>query len=262
MDLGLYTTVYWIVFVFIYGALFGSFLNSCIYRLARGESIATPRSHCPLCGTPIFWYDNVPILSYILLRGRCRQCRKPISLQYPLVEAGTALMALAVWFKNGLSTAFLTDFIFLFILLGIAVIDARNYIIPDLFSLGGAALGLVFSLLPEGLSPGQSVAGLLLGGGVLFLVAFLGERIFNKEAMGGGDIKMMAMIGAFLGWKGVAFTLFTGSLTGSLVFGFINYALGKKKLVPFGVFLALGGALYVFLGEKLIRGYLELFIFK
>lgn len=259
MDMGLYTKVYYTVFTLVIGSIFGSFLNVWIYRLARGESVVTPRSHCPQCGYPIQWHDNLPVLSYFLLRGRCRNCRAPISIQYPLVEAACAGLAFILWLKNGYGAALLIDFTFLFLLLGIAVTDARSYIIPDLFTLGGMLAGLLFSLLPGGITPLQSVVGLLAGGVSFYLVALAGELIFKKEAMGGGDVKMMAMVGAFLGWPGVVFTVFTGSLAGSLIFGWINYVMRKKVLVPFGVFLSLGGALYVFFGTRLIGWYLGFF---
>jgi len=257
MDFQLFTFIY----LGILGAMAGSFLNVCIHRLPRGESIVTPRSRCPNCSTLIRWYDNIPLLSFILLRGRCRSCGEPISWQYPLVEAAAAGVVLAAYLKNGLGVAFLGEAVFLLLLVGIAITDARSYTIPDFFSLGGSAAGVAFSLLPGGMTPAASLVGLLVGGGLLYLVALLGEMVFKKEAMGGGDVKMMAMVGAFLGWPGVVFTIFVSSLAGSLIFGWINYVLGKKKLVPFGVFLSLGAGIYVFIGPALIGWYLSFFDF-
>lgn len=247
------------IFLGILGAMVGSFLNVCIYRLPQGESLVVPRSRCPRCGTPIHWYDNIPLVSFIILRGKCRACGGPISLQYPLVEAAGAGLMVIVYFKVGLSFDLLEDATLLFILLGIAVTDTRAYTIPDGFSLSGIVLGLLLCFLPGGITPLESVVGLLVGGVSLYLVALVGEFIFKKEAMGGGDVKMLAMIGAFLGWPGVLFTLFVGSLAGSLVFGWINFVLRKKKLVPFGLFLAIGAGIYTFAGPELIAWYLSLF---
>lgn len=255
MDIRLATAI----FLGILGSMAGSFLNVCIYRLPQGGSLVVPRSRCPRCGTPIHWYDNIPLVSFIILRGKCRACGGPISLQYPLVEAAGAGLMVIVYFKVGLSFDLLEDATLLFILLGIAVSDARTYTIPDGFSLSGIVLGLMLCFLPGGITPLESVVGLLVGGGSLYLVALLGEYIFKKEAMGGGDVKMLAMIGAFLGWPGVLFTLFVGSLIGSFIFGWINFVLRKKKLVPFGLFLAIGAGIYTFAGPELIAWYLSFF---
>ena len=243
----------------VLGAMLGSFLNVWIHRLPRGESIVFPRSRCPSCGALIRWYDNVPIISFFWLRGRCRDCRAPISLQYPLVEAAFALLTVAVFLLAGPGLDFPVNLCLIFVLTGIAITDLRTYTIPDLFSLGGLAAGLALSFLPGGIAPLQSLAGLLIGGGSLYLVALAGEWIFKKEAMGGGDVKMLAMIGAFLGWPGVLFTLFVGSLAGSLVYGTVNYIFRIKKLVPLGLFLALGAGVYVFAGQRIIHWYLSFF---
>ena len=255
MDIRLATAI----FLGILGSMAGSFLNVCIYRLPQDKSIVVPRSRCLRCGTPIRWYDNIPLVSFIILRGKCRTCGGPISLQYPLVEAAGAGLMVIVYFKVGLSFDLLEDATLLFILLGIAVTDTRTYTIPDGLSLSGIVLGLLLCFLPGGITPLESVVGLLVGGGSLYLVALVGEFIFNKEAMGGGDVKMLAMIGAFLGWPGVLFTLFVGSLIGSFIFGWINFVLRKKKLVPFGLFLAIGAGIYTFAGPELIAWYLWLF---
>ena len=247
------------VYLGILGAMAGSFLNVCIFRLPEGGSIVFPGSHCRHCGASVHWYDNIPLASFIVLRGKCRACGGPISLQYPLVEAAGAGLMVIVYFKAGLSFDLLEDATLLFILLGIAVTDARTYTIPDGFSLSGIVLGLLLCFLPGGITPLESVVGLLVGGGSLYLVALVGEFIFKKEAMGGGDVKMLAMIGAFSGWPGVLFTLFVGSLIGSFIFGWINFVLRKKKLVPFGLFLAIGAGIYTFAGPELIAWYLSLF---
>jgi leader peptidase (prepilin peptidase) / N-methyltransferase len=248
-----------LLIIALLGAMLGSFLNVCIYRLPRGESVVTPRSHCPGCGAMIRWYDNLPLASWLVLRGRCRDCGAPISVRYPLIEVACALLAVAAFLKAGLTWESLESFLLLYLLLGIAVTDSASYLIPDSFSLGGLAAGLALSFLPGGITPLQSLIGVLAGGGVLYLAAWLGELILRREAMGGGDIKMLGMIGAFLGWPGVLFTLFVGSLAGTLVYGWINYVRGKSRLVPFGVFLALGAGLYVFFGRQLISWYWSLF---
>ena len=247
------------VYAAVIGSMFGSFLNVLIYRLPRGESIVTPRSHCTECGAPVRFYDNIPVISYLILQGRCRNCRAGISFQYPLVEAGCAVLAVAAYLNGASMALFISDSVFLILLLGSAVTDLRSYHIPDTFSLGGLVLGLAFSFLPSGVSPLESVIGLLIGGGSLYLVGLVGEFILRREAMGGGDVKMMAMVGAFTGWPGALFTIFVGSLVGSLIFGWINYVLKREKLVPFGIFLALGAGIYVFFGQWLIEWYLEFF---
>ena len=247
------------VYLGILGAMAGSFLNVCIFRLPEGGSIVFPGSHCRHCGASVHWYDNIPLASFIVLRGKCRACGGPISIQYPLVEAAGAALLVMVYFRVGLSFDLIEDATLLFILLGIALTDLRTYTIPDGFSLGGIGLGLLFSFIPGGITPLQSALGLLVGGGTLFLIALLGGLVFKKEAMGGGDVKMLAMIGAFLGWPGVVFALFVGSLTGSFIFGWINFVMRKKKLVPFGLFMAIGAGVYTFAGPELIAWYFSFF---
>jgi leader peptidase (prepilin peptidase)/N-methyltransferase len=242
------------------GALIGSFLNVCILRWGADpkESIITPRSHCPRCGKGLAWYENVPILSWVLLRARCGGCGEPISIMYPLIELATAaLWGYMVW-RYGLSVEALRGAVFGTILLGIAMTDARNYIIPDEFTWGGLVLALLFSVATgwQGLTTALLGAG--VGFGLLWIVGYMGTLVFKQDAMGGGDIKMMAMVGAFLGWQGVLLTIFLGALAGSLVFVPLLLA-GQKKLVPFGIFLSIGAAISYELGAPIIgwyRGYL------
>jgi leader peptidase (prepilin peptidase)/N-methyltransferase len=238
------------------GALIGSFLNVCILRWGAEpkESIVSPRSHCTRCGKGLAWYENVPVLSWVLLRARCRGCGEPISIMYPLIELVTAgLWAYMVW-RHGLTLEALRGAVFGTILLGIAMTDARNYIIPDEFTWGGLALGLLFSL--GGGWPGLATAlvGAAVGFGLLWLVGSIGTWWFKEDAMGGGDIKMMAMVGAFLGWQGVLLTIFLGALAGSLIFVPLLLA-GQKKLVPFGIFLSIGAAVTYAIGGALISWY-------
>ncbi len=238
----------------LFGAIFGSFLNVLILRLPADESIAYPGSHCPKCKHAISWYDNIPVLSWLILGGKCRYCKDEISIQYPLIELTVSFFwAAAVW-HYGVGLHALTAAFFGTILLGIALTDARHYLIPDEYTWGGLVLGLLLSLRGglDGLI--EAAIGAAVGFGLLYLVAVIGEKLFRKEAMGGGDIKMMAMVGAFVGWKGVLLTIFGGSLLGTLVF--VPLSLKEKRLVPFGVFLAAAAAIVFVVGEDLIEWYM------
>lgn len=259
--------IFVIAYATLLGAVLGSFLNVCVHRWPRDESVVKPRSRCPACGNAIAWYDNVPVLSWLLLRGRCRHCGNRISVRYPLVE----LIVAAIWGASAFVAVQAADAspagaglaalgeaariaLFLTILLGIALTDAEHYIIPDEFSLGGLVLGALLAFLPGGITPLEAGIGAVVGFGVLWLVAVLGEAAFRKPAMGGGDIKMMAMIGAFLGWGGALLTIFLGALVGTLVF--VPIAWKTDRLVPFGLFLALGAAIAFYLGDPLVEWYL------
>ena len=244
----------------IFGALIGSFLNVCIFRLPKEESIVWPGSHCPHCKKPIKGYDNVPIISYILLKGRCRECRSPISAQYPLVEGVTALGSLFLMMRFGPSLSYLVYFVFVASLIVITVIDLYHQIIPDVISLPGIGVGLLASLIIPQITFLNSMIGILLGGGSLFLVATVYQWLFKREGMGGGDVKLLAMIGAFLGWKSVILTILLSSLIGSVTGILIMVLKGKdfKYAIPFGPFLSLGAVISLFYGENLIRWYLYL----
>ncbi|HJR15271.1 MAG TPA: prepilin peptidase [Gemmatimonadales bacterium] len=233
-----------IAFGALLGALLGSFLNVCILRWGAEpkESIISPRSHCPRCAKGLAWYENVPILSWLLLRARCRGCGEPISIMYPLVELATAgIWTYMIW-RHGITVEALRGAAFGTILLGIAMTDARQYIIPDEFTWGGLVIGLLFSLAAGLAGLGAALLGAAVGFGLLWLVGTVGTWVFKEDAMGGGDIKMMAMVGAFLGWQGVLLTIFLGALAGSLVFVPLQLV-GQKKLVPFGIFLSIGAAI-------------------
>jgi len=250
----------WYIASVIFGGLIGSFLNVCICRLPRGESIVWPGSHCPHCQKPIRFYDNIPLLSYFLLRGKCRYCKGPISIQYPLVEGVTVLSSLLLIMKFGLSLSFLFYFAFISALTVVTVIDLYHQIIPDVISLPGIGVGLLASLLIPELTFWNSLIGILLGGGSLFMVATLYQWFFKREGMGGGDVKLLAMIGAFLGWKAVILTILLSSLIGSITGIVIMVLKGKnfKYAIPFGPFLSLGAVISLFYGERLIRWYLYL----
>ena len=245
--------VFFLVYAAVLGASVGSFLNVCVSRLPRGESLIRPLSRCPGCGGHIAWYDNIPIVSWLLLRGRCRQCRTSISIQYPAVELLTAMIWVGMALLFGPTWKSLQGAILFSLLFAISLIDARHYLIPDALSLGGLGAGLALSLLPGPPSILTSLIGAALGFGVLLAVGVLGEWIFKKPAMGGGDIKMMAMVGAFLGPAGAMLTIFLGALAGTLIFAPIS--LKTKKEVPFGVFLGLGAAIAFLFGGALVDWY-------
>lgn len=245
--------IVFLVYAGVLGASVGSFLNVCLARLPAGESLVRPRSKCPACGASIAWYDNIPLLSWLLLRGRCRQCRQTISVLYPAVELVTAAIWVGMALHYGPTWQALQGSVLFSLLLTISIIDARHYLIPDAISLGGLGAGLALSLLPGPPSLLTSVLGAALGFGVLLIVGLLGEWVFKKPAMGGGDIKMMAMVGAFLGPAGAMLTIFLGALAGTLVFAPIS--LKTKKEVPFGVFLGLGAAIAFLFGDWLVEWY-------
>lgn len=236
------------------GLALGSFLNVCAIRWPQDESVVSPPSTCPGCDARIRWRDNLPVLSWILLRGRCRSCGEPISVQYPLVELATGLIWAGMVLFYGLDWEALRGGLFLTILLGIAVSDARYYIIPDQFTLGGAVAGFALAFVAPAITWVDSLVGALSGFLLLWFVAWAGEKIFGKEAMGGGDIKMMLLIGAFLGGWQMALSLFLGAVLGAVIFGPIS--LKTDKLVPFGIFLAAGAAVTYVWGDPLIDWYL------
>lgn len=247
-----------IIISIIFGAMVGSFLNVCIFRLPKEESIVWPGSHCPQCNKPIKFYDNIPLISYLLLRGKCRNCKKPISFQYPLVEGITALCSLCLFIKYGPSLSYLFFFAFVAALIVITVIDLYHQIIPDVISLPGIGVGLIASFILPQITFFNSLIGVLLGGGSLFIVGTLYQWIFKREGMGGGDVKLLAMIGAFLGWKAVILTILLSSLIGSITGIIIMVLKGKdfKYAIPFGPFLSLGAVISLFYGEEIIRWYL------
>ena len=332
----------------LFGAILGSFLNVVVYRLPRNESVVTPRSRCPKCGTMVSWYDNVPVLSWLVLRGRCRHCGNPISIQYPLVEAAVALTWALSFYYLGVSWEALSAAVFITLLLGILLTDAQHFIIPDELSLGGLAVGMTFAIMSDAfalpvraglvalylvtaglyfvserrvarqaaaLPPGHRLpaahptydlvvllpvvvvwlghyllqrlqgatvysastvgfacTGALTGFGLLWLVKAAGNTALRRgwiggqeitetlgadepvSAMGGGDLKMMAMIGSFLGWRGVILTIFLGALTGTVVY--LPFLFRQKKpLVPFGIYLALGAFVTLLAGTRLAAWY-------
>ncbi|HEB74995.1 MAG TPA: prepilin peptidase [Nitrospirae bacterium] len=248
--------------VLTFGLVIGSFLNVCIYRLPRKLSVVRPASHCPSCGRALKPWDNIPVISYLLLRGRCRYCSARISPRYPLVELLNGLGYMLVLWRFGLGLDAVVYMVYFSTLIVITFIDLDFQIIPDAVTLPGAAAALVLGVFlvsdpfdrGSGLGPAQSVTGLFLGGGLFYAVAVL-----SRGGMGGGDIKMMAMVGALTGWKGVLLTTFLGSLTGSIVgLGLMIFkGKGRKTKIPFGPFLALGSAVSVLWGQELLKLYMR-----
>lgn len=248
------------VLAFVFGAVVGSFLNVCIYRLPEEKSIVFPPSACPACGCSIRWFDNIPIVSFIVLRGRCRGCGAAISRQYPLVELINGLLTLFLFFRCGPTLTFAVLFVFCSALVVITFIDLAHQIIPDVISLPGIAVGFLCSFLLPWLGWRNSLVGILAGGGSLLLVAYGYHLFTGKEGMGGGDIKLLAMMGAFLGWRSVPFIIFTASLVGSVIGITIMLVLKKdsKLAIPFGPFLAIGALTYIFFGRQVIHWYFSL----
>ena len=238
----------------LFGAIFGSFLNVCILRLPAEQSVVRPASRCPKCGYELRWVDNIPIFSWLVLGGKCRSCRAPISVQYPLIELVTGVVWAGFTWWLGPSLELFRGAVLFTLLLGIAMTDAREYIIPDEFSVGGLIAGVAFALPGGYRTIGEALLGAAVGFVLLYAVAVGGKALFKEEAMGGGDIKMMAMVGAFTGWTGVLLTIFLGSLLGTLIFVPLA-VIGKKKLVPFGVFLALGAAVSYLWGPAIVSWY-------
>ncbi len=242
-----------IPFVIVLGLIWGSFFNVCIVRLPEDKSLI-PGSRCPKCLKPIPWYLNIPVLGYLALLGKCRACKASISIQYPLVELATAALYLWIYLQFGMGIQFLSYSIFLSLLLVISVIDLYHQIIPDELSLPGIVIGFVFALLTKDLTWKDSLMGILFGGGIFLGIALLYERLAHREGLGGGDVKLLAMIGAWLGIKSLLPVIIVSSALGSIV-GLSIMALQRKSFksaIPFGPFLAMGGVAYLFWGKLIL----------
>lgn len=240
-----------------FGLIWGSFFNVCILRIPEDESLVTTRSHCPKCGDPIPWYLNIPVASYLYLRGRCRNCKARISVQYPLVEIGTALLFVGLNVKFGWGVHFLLYALFTSLLIVISVIDLYHQIIPDELSLPGILLGFIASFFLHDISWWSSLLGIGLGGGLFLGIAYLYEKLAKREGLGGGDVKLLGMIGAWLGYKSILLIIVMSSALGSIV-GIIFMLIHKKDFktaIPFGPFLAIAALVYVFFGGP-IQGFL------
>ena len=247
---------------FFFGLLFGSFANVLIWRIPRGESWAMSRSRCPNCSQQIAWYDNIPLVAYALLRGKCRQCHSPIAWRYPLVEVLMGAGFAGLYWHLGWSWTLLEDLVFLFGLVTVSFIDFDHMILPDVFTLSGIVIGLIGAWLNPEREFMPSLIGVVVGGGALWLVAYLYYVLRNQEGMGGGDIKLLAWIGAVLGWKAIPFVVLVSSIVGSVV-GLIIAIRTKGGLgasIPFGPYLALGAIILLLGGNHLADWYFQLFL--
>jgi leader peptidase (prepilin peptidase)/N-methyltransferase len=257
---------------FIFGSVMGSFLNVCIHRMPLGESVVWPSSHCPHCKKRIPAYDNIPFISYLLLRGKCRFCKRKISLRYPLVELLTAGMFVMLFMRYGLSYDFFFYMVFASALIVATFTDIKQRIIPDEISVGGAIVGFILSVI-KGFNPSplsfsaapliNSLLGIIIGGSVIYLTGVLFDAVYFKmlkrppiqgetESMGGGDVKLLAMIGAYLGWQQALFTFFIAPFFG-LAVGIVNLAVKKDHTIPYGPFLSLAALVSLFWMDKIMR---------
>lgn len=240
--------------VVTFGLVIGSFLNVVIARVPERRSLWMPGSTCPGCGNAIAWHDNIPLVSFLVLRGRCRACAAPIPWRYPLVEATTAALFVVAWLVfGGDLRQFVMAVVLLAALVAITVIDLRHQIIPDVITLPGVVAGLVASVATDRISWVQSVVGILVGGGL-----FVAVIVLSRGGMGGGDLKLGAMLGAFLGWQALLVGLFVAVMLGGLsaVALLASRRLARKDAIPFGPFLALGGTVALFWGDAILAWYL------
>lgn len=245
------------VYVALLGLIIGSYLNVVIHRLPLGLSTVRPRSRCPVCGTLIQARDNVPVLSWVVLRGRCRSCGTPISWRYPLIEAATGGLFLGCFLRWGFTPQALTAALFAALMLVLAMIDYDHMILPDRITWPGIAVGLAAQLWGPLVGLVPAVVGVILGAGILLAVWGLWLLVRREEGMGLGDVKMLALIGAFLGWSGVLVTLFCAALAGSVVgLALMRWgSLDMRSKLPFGVFLAIAGVIALFFGGPLVSWY-------
>jgi leader peptidase (prepilin peptidase)/N-methyltransferase len=267
-------------FYFAFGLVVGSFLNVCIYRIPRGESIVLPRSRCPRCGAAIRPYDNVPVLSYLILRGRCRSCENPISIRYPVVELVTGLLFYACAAQWDFTAPTFVNSLLLSLLVVLVFVDYEHQILPNVVTIPGTLAGILLSpfqaegayrdiltfsaasaLSPdtlEGLLPWLgSTIGAVIGGGILFVVGYGYQLVRKRHGLGMGDVKMMAMVGAFLGWRSALLTIFAASFAGSIVGLFLILFRGKnlQHKLAFGTFLGVGAAAMLFFGASILGWY-------
>jgi leader peptidase (prepilin peptidase)/N-methyltransferase len=249
------------VYVTVLGLIIGSYLNVVVHRLPRGVSTVWPRSRCTSCGAAIRAFDNLPVVSYLLLRGRCRSCGAGIAWRYPAIEALTGLLFLACFERFGLRVETLAAILFCCLMIVLAAIDVEHLLLPDRITLPGIALGLLLQLwIPWAGGLLGGALGALLGGGILLAISGAWYLLRREEGMGLGDVKMLAMVGAFLGWKGVLVTLFVSTLTGAAVGLAVarRSGAGLKAKLPFGAFLAFAALIALFFGAPLVDAYLGL----
>lgn len=261
-----------VIVAFIFGAIVGSFLNVCIYRMPLGKSVVWPGSHCPNCEKRIPWYDNIPFISYIFLKGKCRFCRQTISARYLFIELLTAIMFVLLFERFRLSYDLFFYAVLVCSLLVATFVDIKHRIIPDEISLGGIFLGFIlnavggFNLRVLTYNPKpllNSFFGIILGGAIIYFTGLLFDLVYFKllkrppiqgetESMGGGDVKLLAMIGAFLGWQKVLLTFFIAPVFGAVI-GIVNLLIKKDHTIPYGPFLSLGAVLSLFWADKIIN---------
>ena len=245
---------------FLFGSLIGSFLNVCIYRMPREQSVVRPRSRCPQCRHPIAWYDNAPLMSFLCLRGACRHCKHPILWRYPVVELLAGVLTIVVLQRFGMGPVGFIYLAFVYALIVVSFIDLEFQIIPDEISVGGRMIGVVASLAvpalhgtsSHALSAGYSVIGLLVGGGLLYVTGLFGDLVFRKESMGGGDIKLLAMAGSILGWKLVTVSFFAAPML-ALIPGLLVLLFKRSHLIPYGPFLSMALVASLFFGDEILR---------
>jgi len=247
-------------YVTLLGLMLGSFMNVCIYRLPRGLSPVRPRSGCPNCGHMLAWYENVPVVSYLVLRGRCRKCRVAISPMYPTIEAITGAVFLAAYLWYGPSALLIVRLAFAWAMIALFVIDYQHQILPNIITIPGIVIGILSNILA---GPGwiASIIGAAVGAGSLYAIAEIYYRVRHEEGLGMGDVKMLGMIGAFLGWKLVLLTLVISSFLGSIVgvFVLVSRKESLKYAMPFGTFLAVGALVASVVGDAILDWYLGFF---
>lgn len=255
-------TQFWGAIFFIFGALLGSFANVIIYRLPLGESIVHPRSHCRQCKKQVAWYDNIPILTYFILRGKCRYCKAKYSWRYPLVEFLMGALFCALFYTYGFSPTLVELLIFTFGLVTVTFIDIDHMILPDVFTLSGIVIGLIGALINPEREFMPAFFGVLFGGGFLWAISAIYFAVRKIEGLGGGDIKLLAWTGALLGWQSIPFVILSASLVGTLVgvFVMVRTKGNMQTAIPFGPYLALGAFLYMFGGHELAQKYILFFI--
>ncbi len=241
------------VIVFLLGLIFGSFLNVCIYRIPRGLSIVSPPSSCPFCHKRIKWYDNIPVLSYVLLKGQCRSCKSKIPIKYPIVELLGGLIALVVFLKFGFSIKSIFWIVFGYCLLVLSFIDLELFIIPDIINVILFVSGLFFVIYNKTVING--VIGGIFGFGLFYILSVVFAKILKQEALGFGDVKLLGSIGVWVGWKGVIYTVFCASFIGSIVGFLLIILFGKssKAKIQFGPFLAISAFSYIFFGQSILH---------
>lgn len=249
--------------VIITGLLFGSFFNVCIYRIPKNESLVFPSSYCIHCNKSLVWYDLIPVISWILLKAKCRYCNNRIPVRYPIIETATAVVFLFLYFRFGFSGAFITNVILCSLLIVISVIDMDCQIIPNELIVPGTIIGIILSLTGVSVHWTDALFGLLIGGGTYFFIANISQWVLKKEGMGGGDIKLMAMIGLMVGWKLTILSILLSIYLGGLIGGILLVLKIKKRddTIPFGPIIALGTFISIVFGKDLIAWYLHLFAY-